>query len=95
VFGSTELLARGNALQALKLAYPRALLFGCSTAGEIHDVRVEDDSIVVTAIVFKHTTLEYAGVRMFDVANSFDAGERLARALSLVARRCRPARPLD
>ncbi|MEX2225238.1 MAG: FIST N-terminal domain-containing protein [Dehalococcoidia bacterium] len=81
VFSSTARLEDAGCLEEIKCAYPHALIFGCSTAGEIHDVHVDDDSIAVTAIDFEHTELRYAGIRMFDVTNSYDAGERLAQIL--------------
>jgi hypothetical protein len=62
-------------------AYPDAIVFGCSTAGEICDTRVTDDTLVVTAAAFEHTKLEHRWVSMSDVRDSRDAGERLARCL--------------
>lgn len=81
IFGSTDALSDEAVLHGIEQAYPRALIFGCSTAGEIHDVQVVDDSIGLTAIKFEHTEIQYAGVRMFDVASSYAAGQRLAKDL--------------
>ena len=55
---------------------------GCSTAGEISDTRVFDDSLVITAIEFEHTQVKGTQVKL-DSGNmdSFKAGEKLAKAL--------------
>jgi hypothetical protein len=81
VFGSTAQLEDGANLAQVKAAYPGAYIFGCSTAGEICDTRVSDDTLVVTAVHFEHTATRYAGVRMVDVGDSFHAGQRLAGLL--------------
>ncbi len=81
VFGSTDVLKEEIRLAQIKQTYPDALIFGCSTAGEIHGVRVRDDSLAVTAVEFEFTQLRYAGVRMFEVADSYYAGERLAQTI--------------
>lgn len=78
VFGALSLLREGPSLGEIAAAYPGAFVFGCSTAGEIHDTRVSDDSIVVTGVHFEHTELRYAGVRMEDASDSYAAGQQLA-----------------
>lgn len=62
--------------------YPYAHLFGCSTSGEICGTRVEDDSLVMTAIHFEHTSLAGANVDIGDTGDSFNAGKRLADCFS-------------
>jgi len=81
LFGGTEVLSHAKWLEELKQAYPRAHLFGCSTAGEICDTRIFDDSLVSTAIHFEATEIALCQVRVDDVAGSEAAGEHLARSL--------------
>lgn len=81
LFGSTSILKEQKHLDEIKKAYPKAHLFGCSTAGEIYGTQVSDDSLVVTAVSFDHTQLEGAQIKITDVGNSFQAGERLAQSL--------------
>src|SRR5215472_849168 len=57
LFGSPSILKRRYLLQEVQRAYPQAHLLGCSTAGEISQTQVLDDSLVVTAVQFEHTTL--------------------------------------
>lgn len=80
-FGAMSLLREGPLLTEITAAYPGAFVFGCSTAGEIHDTCVSDESIVVTGVQFEHTELRYAGVRVEDATTSFAAGEQLASQL--------------
>jgi len=82
VFGSSAIIRDSERLLEVESAYPTATVMGCSTAGEICDTRVYDDSLVTTAVRFDHTTVEGTRVNVDECAGSFEAGERLARALS-------------
>ena len=81
IFGSSSILKEHKCHDQIKKAYPNALFFGCSTAGEIYGTRVSDDSLVATAIKFEHTRINSAQINISDVENSFQAGERLSQAL--------------
>ena len=81
VFGSRDVLARPEHLERLRAAYPRSRFFGCSTAGEIAGTRVNDDTIVATAIEFKTTRLEVASTHCDAPDDSRQAGLRLAQQL--------------
>lgn len=65
----------------LRQAFPQAILTGCSTAGEIADVHVLDDSLSVVAIDFAHTALRSAKVLIADHASSYACGQVLANRL--------------
>ena len=81
IFGGTKQVVEASWLEEVRTAYPKAHLFGCTTAGEIAGTRVYDDSLVATAVQFAHTRIELAQVRMADCTDSVDAGTRLAAAL--------------
>lgn len=81
VFGSTTHFQDGEAIAAVRARYPRAIVLGCSTAGEIAGSRVLDDSLVCTAVYFEHTTLRTAEARVEGPDESFAAGEALGSAL--------------
>jgi hypothetical protein len=81
VFGGTAQLSDQGTFLRLRKAFSNAILLGCSTAGEIFDTRVLDDSIVVTAVEFEHTGLRLAQTDISDMAQSGTAGEYLAAAL--------------
>jgi hypothetical protein len=81
VFGSTGRL-RDMDIAGLRPRYPKALIVGCSTAGEIHETRVSDESIVLTAVAFEHTRLQGTHIRMDEKGlDSRAAGMRLGSAL--------------
>ncbi len=81
MFGSTSALHTRDLLQTIRSAYPAAYLLGCSTAGEIYDTQVLDDSLVATAIQFEGTSIQGARVRLHDGSDSFAAGTQLVRQL--------------
>ncbi|MEM1182572.1 MAG: FIST N-terminal domain-containing protein, partial [Acidobacteriota bacterium] len=51
-FGSSDKLQAPSHYQELRDRFPSAHIVGCSTAGEILDDEVFDDSVVATAIEF-------------------------------------------
>src|SRR5690606_21159183 len=82
LFGGTDVLASEPWRAPLRARHPEAQWFGCSTAGEIHDTRVHDDTVIATAIRFedtplrlRHTSLEQAD------GDSRRTGGTLARSL--------------
>jgi hypothetical protein len=81
VFGSNAALA-GDAVADVRRFYPSARIAGCSTAGEICGTRVQDDSLVATAIQLEQTELRCAQTRLTDATGSFDAGQRLTAELA-------------
>lgn len=81
MFGATSAWSEPGLLQTVMQNYPGAHVMGCSTAGEICDTQVHDDSLVVTAVRFEHTQLRGAGVQLADASESLSAGERLSLAL--------------
>lgn len=80
-FGEGELLKAPSLIPGILQRYPKALILGCSTAGEIHGTKVYDDSVVITAFNFENTPLQTAHVQLADFANSHHAGQALARKL--------------
>ena len=80
VFGNTNQL-NAERLSELRERYPKARLFGCSTAGEIQDVYVHDNSVTATAIRFDDTQLQLASLELKEVSDSLTAGKALAAQL--------------
>ncbi len=83
VFSSTEILSDGKVYAALKTDYPLAEIVLNSTAGEIMNTEVHEDSITVTAVHFEKTILKTAFTSI-ENRNSFEAGEQLAATLDPV-----------
>lgn len=81
-FGGNSALD-ANHFDELRQTWPKAVIAGCSTAGEIQQTLVSDDSIVVTAIHFEHTTVQLAHQSISDAGQSNTIGEALSRQLPL------------
>jgi hypothetical protein len=81
VFGEGAALRREDTLPWLRRRFPDALLFGCSTAGEIHGTRVLDETIVATAVRFHGTTVHPAYAEIARSEDSHATGVRLAQAI--------------
>ncbi|MDP2783488.1 MAG: FIST C-terminal domain-containing protein [Sulfurimicrobium sp.] len=80
VFGAPDCLTRKEELDAIRAAFPQALITGCSTAGEICGTRVRDDSLALTAVQFEGTRLELAVTELAG-GDSYAAGKTLAATL--------------
>ena len=80
-FGGRSIFKEGQLLREVAKMYPEAIIAGCTTAGEIQDVGVTDETLAVTAIHFSKTRVVSACVSMSDVADSYTAGKVLAEAL--------------
>ena len=67
VFGTIDEIGKKHHFDEIRKNYPNANIISCSTAGEIVDDRVEDNAIVVTAIYFEKTKLEFINVKTEDL----------------------------
>lgn len=82
VFGEGRALADAAVLAPMRARYPRALMFGCSTSGEIAGVTVREGSVVATALDFAATEARLACTTLDGEGDSFLAGRRLALDLA-------------
>jgi hypothetical protein len=80
LFGSRVALQHSDAIPSIRERFPAATLLGCSTAGEILDSRIYDDSVSVTAVRFDDTRIGAACVAVESPSDSRSAGARLARS---------------
>ncbi len=80
VFGSRKSLALSDELASLKAQYPEAKIISATTAGEIIDVEVHDDSLAATAIHFEKTPIKFAHTLIADKSSRV-AAEELAKQL--------------
>ncbi|MFT4545160.1 MAG: hypothetical protein ACI9EQ_001630 [Bacteroidia bacterium] len=81
VFGSRALLEDPAKFEEVKGFYPLANILLVSTAGEIMEDLVYDDSLVVTAIDFEKTELRVTSMSINDANDSYDAGVQMAERL--------------
>jgi len=81
-FGDSTQLDDAEVIAELAAAFPTSVLMGCSTAGEILDARVEDNSLTVAVVRFERSRLKYATAPLKEIDGSRRAGESLAEQLS-------------
>lgn len=81
VFGAVGFFADAEFIAALRQTFPGAALIGCSTAGEISNAGVDDDTCIVTAVTLEKTRIRATGTRLEGMDDSAAAGERIGEAL--------------
>ena len=80
-FGARSIIEDKSRYQELRDFYPNADIVMGSTAGEIVDTHVVDDSIIATAISFEKTNKIVEQINIADVSSSYEAGRLLAKKL--------------
>jgi hypothetical protein len=81
-FGAVDLIDRPGPLAELYATYPAAHFVGCSTAGEIFEDTVLDDSLAVAVIRFAHTRVRVVSAPVVDASDSYATGLSLAEQLA-------------
>lgn len=81
VFGDRRFGNEPAPLQELQRHYPRAVLLGCSTSGEIHGAKVQDDSLSVAITRFERTRLRPAFAHVATASESLHAGRDIGEQL--------------
>lgn len=81
-FGSKPLLEKDDFYKIVKADCPQADIVLCSTAGEIYDDTVFDNTLSLIAIEFDHTTTKTISLNINDELNSFEAGKKLFQKLA-------------
>jgi len=81
-FGSGRIIANKELFEHLKDIYPAANIVCASTAGEIINDDVVDNSVVVTAIEFEKTKLKCVETNIHVHENSFEAGKYLMQQIN-------------
>lgn len=81
VFGAIDEIAKEVHFNEIKKNYPNANILMCSTAGEIIEDRVEEETIVVTAIYYEKTTLNFVEIKVDDFKDSYECGKEISKQL--------------
>ena len=81
VFGAPHLLKNDSVFNQLKAACPAAIIVGCSTAGEITNAGIADETLVVTLSQFDKVGLSVAATDLQSMDDSEGAGRRLGHTL--------------
>ena len=76
-FGSSALVSQEKSFKDIKNKFPKAKITLCSSAGEIYENEVLDDSISLVALQFHSTTLQTSEINIQDFDSSYEAGKTL------------------
>ncbi len=80
-FGARKLVEDHKIYQHIRDLYPGAYIVLCSTAGEILDTSVRDNSVVVTAVHFEKSVVRFTETTIESVERSLHVGKQLAEFL--------------
>ncbi len=81
VFGSKEIIDEFKLHLLLRETYSTSLIIGCSSAGEIINTEVHNNSVVVTLLKFNDTVVKGCMIRINEKDDSFSAGKYLSNKL--------------
>lgn len=81
-FGLKDLLINTDAFSVFKKKFPNAHIATCSTAGEIFDKEVLNDSVSLIAFEFEKTTVESKSINIENYESSYQAGIDLIKKLN-------------
>jgi hypothetical protein len=86
-FGAPRSIRDAGTWYELRARWPNARIVGCSTAGEIAETQVRDESLVATALSFERSDIQVAHVDVAGIEQSAIAGGELAAQLDPVGLR--------
>lgn len=81
VFGGNAPLKDKTRFDEIRSWYPASRIITASTAGEIIGTEVSDDTLVLTAVKFEKTTLQFSEANIKEPEESESVGKKLAAAL--------------
>ncbi len=81
VFGGNSALKDTKLFDEIRGWYPQSHIVSASTAGEIIQTEVSDDTLVLSAIKFNKTTLQFSTSSIASADESEEVGKKLAKGL--------------
>ena len=78
VFGAPDFKNNKEIFQQLKIKFPKSILMGCSSSGEIFGNHVYDHSLSIAVVHFSNTKVKLVTLPINDMTRSFDLGSKLA-----------------
>ncbi|MGZ3703914.1 MAG: FIST signal transduction protein, partial [Bdellovibrionota bacterium] len=81
MFGSQDCFAPGGWIETIAKEFPKAQVIGCSTAGEISNDGVSDNTLVATACHFEHPDFVPVSTQFKTMFETRKAGVELAKKL--------------
>ncbi len=81
VFGPIEQLKQDHLYQSLAQTHPQALVFGCSTAGQIANLELLENQTIITGLSFEKSRLQMVQASSDSQESVFAVGQSLAKEL--------------
>lgn len=81
VFGGSTPLKNKERFDEIRSQYPESRIVTATTAGEIIQTEVSDDTLALTAIKFENTTLHFSETDIKSTEESENAGKKIASSL--------------
>lgn len=81
MFGSKEFICNKKVFDTIKSKYSKAYVIGCTTAGEIYNDQVNDNTLTVTAIQFKDTEIKLFSSEIEDMGKDYEKGLEIAKTI--------------
>ncbi len=81
LFVSPNFTPKQDVVNHVITKYPEAIVIGCSTAGEISDITVKDETVSLTAIQLDKVTCRKSSREIIDMNCSYKSGQYLAKDL--------------
>ena len=82
LFGTSDTAVIDAALEDIRQTYPLSKTIGCSSAGEIYQQDICDDTLSIAIMEFANTRLEQALYQVNNNEDSIKAGEDIAKQLN-------------
>lgn len=82
IFAAPDFLHEQGPIKQLFDFYSKSKVMGCSTAGEIFDKNIVDNSLSIIVAKFDHTPLKMAKAHVKTLSDSYEAGKSIANQLS-------------
>lgn len=80
-FSTTALLTQQSTWTRMRAAFPRARIVACSSAGEIANTSVYDDTLACTAVTLERSRIAVASVQLDEAGDSATLGAQLMQRL--------------
>src|SRR5471030_1448649 len=82
IFAAPSFINNPKPIEELAKHYPTSKIIGCSSAGEIYDVGVYDESLSVAIIKFEKTKIRISKSELDNSKNSYQAGHDISSQLN-------------
>ena len=82
LFGSGETLRNRKLIEKLRKQYPESITMGCTTSGEILASKLNEQSLVSTAIEFEQTEIRGTETSIKEAKSAYAVGKKLANELN-------------